>query len=55
MLPLNDAQPNRYTFFPFMTVSLIAVNTVILIWELSLPENSLNIVFYLFGFTPSMI
>ncbi|RPH60146.1 MAG: rhomboid family intramembrane serine protease [Chloroflexi bacterium] len=55
MLPLNDAQPNRYTFFPFMTVSLIAVNTVILIWELSLPEDSLNIVFYLFGFTPSMI
>jgi membrane associated rhomboid family serine protease len=29
MLPINDTEPNRYSWFPFMTVSLIAINTFI--------------------------
>jgi membrane associated rhomboid family serine protease len=29
MLPLNDTEPNRYSFFPIMTVILIAVNCVV--------------------------
>jgi membrane associated rhomboid family serine protease len=29
MLPLNDTESNRYSWFPFMTISLIAVNTFI--------------------------
>ena len=29
MFPLNDTEPNRYSWFPFMTISLIAVNTFI--------------------------
>ena len=29
MFPLNDTEPNRYSWFPFMTISLIALNTFI--------------------------
>jgi membrane associated rhomboid family serine protease len=55
MLPLNDTQPNRYVFFPFMTIALIAVNIVITIWELSLPQKELYGVIRVFGFTPSLV
>jgi membrane associated rhomboid family serine protease len=55
MLPLNDSEPNRYSSFPFMTLTLIAVNTAILFWELTLPERTLRVVFYFFGSTPSWI
>jgi membrane associated rhomboid family serine protease len=40
MFPLNDTEPNRYSWFPFMTISLIAVNTFIEIAKpLYLPDN----------------
>lgn len=55
MLPLNDTEPNRYSAIPWMTLTLIAVNTAILIWEISLPRETLRIVFYIFGSTPSLI
>ena len=55
MLPLNDTQPNRYSSFPFMTVILILVNTFVLIWELSLPEQELRGVIWVFGSTSSLI
>jgi membrane associated rhomboid family serine protease len=29
MFPLNDTESNRYSWFPFMTISLIAINTFI--------------------------
>ena len=29
MIPLNDTEPNRYSWFPFMTIFLITVNTFI--------------------------
>lgn len=29
MFPLIDTEPNRYSWFPFMTISLIAINTFI--------------------------
>lgn len=29
MLPLNDTEPNRYSFFPIMTVTLIVINFAI--------------------------
>jgi len=54
MLPLNDTESNRYSFFPFMTLALIVVNTLILVWELYLPEYYLRMVFWIFGFTPSL-
>jgi membrane associated rhomboid family serine protease len=55
MLPLNDTEPNRYSAFPYMTVLLIAVNTAILIWEISLPEDALRGVFWVFGSIPELI
>jgi membrane associated rhomboid family serine protease len=33
MFPLNDTEPNRYSIFPVMTVSLIIINTAILFVE----------------------
>jgi membrane associated rhomboid family serine protease len=30
MIPLNDAEPNRYTVFPFMTITLITINLFIM-------------------------
>jgi len=29
MIPLNDTEPNRYSWFPFMTIFLIGLNTLI--------------------------
>lgn len=55
MFPLNDTEPNRYSAFPFMTVTLIVANTLILIWEYTLSELMLRAVFYIFGFTPTMM
>ena len=52
MIPLNDTEPNRYSAFPYMTVTLIVVNTVILIWELTLPMDTLRSVFWIFGINP---
>jgi membrane associated rhomboid family serine protease len=55
MLPLNDTEPNRYSEFPYMTVSLIMVNALILVWELTLPVDTLHDMFWTFGITPSLI
>ena len=55
MLPLNDTEPNRYSAIPFMTITLIVVNALILIWELTLPTDRLRGVFWVFGITPSLI
>jgi membrane associated rhomboid family serine protease len=55
MFPLNDTEPNRYSPIPYMTITLIAINTGILIWELRLPEGLLWEVIRIFGFTPSLI
>jgi membrane associated rhomboid family serine protease len=33
MLPLNDTEPNRYSFFPIMTVLLIVLNCIIFYME----------------------
>jgi len=34
MFPLNDTEPNRYSFLPIMTVTLIAVNCFVFLLEL---------------------
>ncbi len=54
MLPLNDTEPNRYSTLPIMTIMLIVVNTLILVWELTLPTPVRWEVFKTFGFTPSL-
>ena len=55
MIPINDTEPNRYGFFPFVTVILIAVNTAVLIWEYSLSEEQISTVFFFLGFVPSLV
>lgn len=55
MIPINDTEPNRYSRFPVMTVGLIVVNTLILIWELSLPYSELGSLFKVYGATSSLI
>jgi len=60
MFPINDTEPNRYSWFPFMTVSLIAINTFI---ELAKPlylPSSMSFSQYWdfmmhFYFTPKLI
>jgi len=55
MLPINDSEPNRYMRIPYLTLTLIVVNTAILIWEMSLSDDLLWLVFYFFGSTPSLV
>jgi len=55
MLPLRDIEPNRYSRFPVMNLTLVLLNTAILIWEVNLPRDVLRTVFYLFGSTPTLI
>jgi membrane associated rhomboid family serine protease len=55
MLPINDAEPNRYIRIPYMTLTLIVVNTVILVWELNQPWYVLGFVIDVFGSTPSLL
>jgi len=55
MLPLNDTEPNRYIRIPYMTLTLIVINTIILFWEMKLPGDLLYGVFYFFGSTPALI
>jgi len=55
MLPLNDTESNRYSAFPSMTITLIVVNTLILVWELTLSEDMLRSVFWIFGSIPALL
>lgn len=55
MIPINDTEPNRYSRFPAMTVSLIVINTIILVWELSLPFDELYSLVKIYGATSSLI
>jgi len=55
MLPLNDTEPNRYMRIPYITLTLIVVNTIILIWELNLSWDVLGAVIGIFGSTPSLM
>jgi membrane associated rhomboid family serine protease len=55
MLPLNDTEPNRYSVLPWMTLTLIAINAAVLVWEFTQPREALRLVFRVFGSTPSLI
>ena len=58
MLPLNDTSPNRYSPFPFMTISLISLNLLILIYAEHLGANNiwyLRELYYLYGSVPRLI
>ena len=54
MLPLNDTEPNRYSFFPIMTVLLIVVNCFIFYVEPFIVDNYWEFLMK-FGTTPVLI
>jgi membrane associated rhomboid family serine protease len=60
MFPMNDTEPSRYSWFPFMTVTIIVLNTLIYFGEpLYFPER-FSMDWYWeflmrFGFTPGLI
>lgn len=60
MFPINDTEPNRYSWFPFMTISLIAINTFIEIAKpLYMPDRAHFLQYWefmmRFYFTPKLI
>lgn len=57
MLPINDTEPNRYTHFPYMTVFIIFINSVILFVTPMLANLSGGYwSFYIkYGFSPQLV
>lgn len=55
MLPLNDTEPNRYSFFPIMTVILILVNSFVFFLELLLTRDGFWPLLMKYGVTPTLI
>lgn len=59
MLPLNDTEPNRYSYFPLMTIFLIILNSVIEFSKpLYLPEMTLQEYWEFlmrYAFTPQLV
>jgi membrane associated rhomboid family serine protease len=58
MIPLNDTEPNRYTSWPFMVISIIATNIVIMAYEELLWSESVDSYLkhlYSFGSIPTLI
>ena len=55
MLPLNDTEPNRYSFFPIMTVLLIALNCFIFYLEVFVVRENYWPLFMKFAITPRLI
>ncbi len=54
MLPLNDTEPNRYSFFPIITVLLIVVNCFIFFSEPQIVDDYWS--YYMkYGTTPVLI
>ncbi len=57
MLPLNDTEPNRYSPFPLVTFTLIALNCLVYYAEtvLIFPSETGFFYFFLFGFSPALM
>jgi membrane associated rhomboid family serine protease len=58
MIPLNDTEPNRYTSWPFMVLSIIAINIIVMAYEELLRSESLVTYLkhlYTFGSIPTLI
>lgn len=53
MFPLRDGIPSRR--FPVVTLALIAVNALVFLYQLTLPEEGLTNLFYLFGMVPARL
>ena len=55
MLPLNDTEPNRYSYFPIMTVLLIIVNCFIFLLEIMLIQGDSWAFFMKYALTPTLV
>lgn len=57
MLPLNDTEPNRYSYFPIMTVVLITVNCFVFFLEVAFvfPGNDDWSFLMKYALTPSLV
>jgi membrane associated rhomboid family serine protease len=55
MLPLNDTEPNRYSFFPIMTVLLIVLNCIIFYMEVFIVGEDYWPFFMKYATTPRLI
>jgi membrane associated rhomboid family serine protease len=51
MIPLKDTIPR--IGFPFITWTLILLNAIVFIFEISIPKNILEEIFYLLGLVPA--
>ena len=53
MFPIRDEIPSQRA--PLVTWALLLVNVVVFAWQLSLPEEGVRQLFYLFGIVPARI
>jgi len=51
VFPIRDEIPSRRA--PVVTWSLIAINTLVFLWQLTLPERGVEQLFYLYGIVPA--
>jgi len=51
MFPIRDEIPSRHA--PFVTWAIVAANVLVFLWQLTLPEESVRQLFYLFGIVPA--
>jgi membrane associated rhomboid family serine protease len=54
----SDLQANRYSSFPFMSMSIITLNMLVLIVQIILEDSATglyNLSFYLFGSVPTLV
>ncbi len=58
MFPLNDTEPNRYSFMPIMTIILIVVNCLVFLFELFSMSQSFSgfwAILMKYAVTPTLI
>ena len=55
MLPLNDTEPNRYSFFPIMTVLIIVLNCFIFFVEIFVIQENYWPFFMKYAATPRLM
>jgi membrane associated rhomboid family serine protease len=53
MIPLRDDNPIRST--PVVTIALIALCTIVFLWEITLPPDRAEAAVYLLGFIPAVL
>ena len=51
MIPIRDSIPSRSA--PLVTRGLILINVLVFFYELTLPDKSLESLFFLFGIVPA--